>query len=39
MEKVVHLFKTFKTIFYFNFSEHGKVLFPIGQSLEIFELF
>jgi hypothetical protein len=24
MEKVVHLFKTFKTIFYFNFPSKGK---------------
>jgi hypothetical protein len=27
MEKVVHPFKIFKTIFYFNFFEKGKVLF------------
>jgi hypothetical protein len=27
MEKLVHLFKTFKTIFYFNFSEDRNVLF------------
>jgi hypothetical protein len=27
MKKVVHLFETFKTIIYFNFSELGKVLF------------
>jgi hypothetical protein len=29
MEKVVHLFDTFKTTFYFNFSEHEKV--PFGS--------
>jgi hypothetical protein len=27
MEKIVHLFETFKTIFYFNFLELGEVKF------------
>jgi hypothetical protein len=31
MEKVVHLFEIFKTIFYFNFSELGNVLFRLVE--------
>jgi hypothetical protein len=29
MEKVVHLFDIFETIFYFNFFEQGKVTFGV----------
>jgi hypothetical protein len=29
MEKVVHLFKIFKTIFYFNILEFGKAIFGL----------
>jgi hypothetical protein len=29
MENVVHLFETFKTIFYLHFPEHGNVLFGL----------
>jgi hypothetical protein len=31
MEKVVHIFETFKTIFYFKNFEPGKVLFGSNQ--------
>jgi hypothetical protein len=42
MEKIVPLFKTFKIIFYLNFSEQGKVLFwsvKIWKDLNSFEPF
>jgi hypothetical protein len=38
MEKVVQLFESFKTIFYFNFFEIGKAIFHIIQSLKGFEV-
>jgi hypothetical protein len=40
MEKVIHLFETFKNILYFNFSEQGKVLFglvTVWKDLNLFE--
>jgi hypothetical protein len=40
MEKVVPLFNPFKTIFYFNFYEQGKVLFEsikVWRGLKLFE--
>jgi hypothetical protein len=37
IEKVVHLFGCFKTIFYFKFSGEGRP-FWIGQSLKGFEI-
>jgi hypothetical protein len=38
MEKVVPLFKPFKTVFYLKCFELGKVHFWISQSLERFEI-
>jgi hypothetical protein len=37
MEKVVHLLEILETIFYFNFSTQGKVLFLVCQNLELLE--
>jgi hypothetical protein len=31
MEKVVHIFETYKTIFYFKFFKHGKMCFELLQ--------
>jgi hypothetical protein len=39
MEKVVPLFKPFKTIFYSQFSENGKVLFGSVKVWEDWKLF
>jgi hypothetical protein len=38
MEKVVPLFKTFKTIFYFKILEVGKILFGAKASLNLFKI-
>jgi hypothetical protein len=34
MEKVFHLSETFKTIFYFNFSEQRKIIFGLVKILK-----
>jgi hypothetical protein len=39
MEKVVHLFETFKNIFYFKILEPGKVMFGSNQAWERLILF
>jgi hypothetical protein len=38
MEQVVHLFESFKTIFYFKFFRIEKAVFWISQNLEGFEV-
>jgi hypothetical protein len=35
MEKVVHLFDSFKTIFYFNFFGIGKAIFGLVNVLNV----
>jgi hypothetical protein len=40
MEKIVHLFDIFKTIFYYNFLEHRKFKFgsvKVWKKLNVFE--
>jgi hypothetical protein len=38
MQKVVHLLKVFKTIFYFNFFELGRVLFELVKNSNEFKI-
>jgi hypothetical protein len=42
MEKIVHIFEIFETIFYFKFLELGKIKFgsiKVWENLNVFKLF